>query len=109
MVLNTIRSEGNLFQRSDGFFYGTTSAGGASGDGTVYRIDATGTLTTEHLFTWTDGATPYAGVIEGRDGFLYGTTQEGGAHNVGTVFHVALRTTSQVVAAPASALATTER
>ena len=93
---------GSLLQRSDGFFYGTTSAGGAIGDGTVYRIDATGTLTTEHVFTWTDGATPYAGVIEGRDGFLYGTTQEGGAHNVGTVFRMALRTTSQLVAAPAS-------
>jgi uncharacterized repeat protein (TIGR03803 family) len=87
----------SVIQRSDGFFYGTTSGAGASGHGTIYRVDANGTVRTDHAFAWTDGATPYGGVLEGKDGFLYGTTQEGGAHNVGTIFRVALRTTTQLV------------
>src|SRR5439155_12270721 len=92
----------SLMQRSDGLFYGGTAGGGWSGRGTVYRIDANGTLAIEDAFDWNNGASPYGGVIEGRDGFHYGTTQEGGAHNVGTVFRIALRTSTQLVAAPAS-------
>src|SRR5205814_1286395 len=73
----------------------TTSGGGSTSRGTVYRIDAVGTLITQHTFNWSDGATPYGPVVEGADGFLYGTTQEGGTHGVGTVFRAAQPTSTQ--------------
>jgi len=72
--------------REDGGFYGTTSGGGASNDGTVYRITSRGTLTTLHSFSGPDGATPDAGLVQGRDGNFYGTTLNGGAYDDGTVF-----------------------
>ena len=47
-----------LVQGSDGRFYGTTYQGGANGYGTVFAIDATGTLATLHSFNYGDGAAP---------------------------------------------------
>ena len=41
---------GALIQGSDGSFYGTTVGGGATGSGTIFKIDAAGTLTTLHHF-----------------------------------------------------------
>jgi uncharacterized repeat protein (TIGR03803 family) len=38
-----------LVQGTDGNFYGTTIEGGAVGDGTVFKITASGTLTTAQL------------------------------------------------------------
>jgi len=71
-----------------GFLYGTTKEqGGASGYGTVFRIDpVTGAQTVLHSFSGgADGAYPSAGLIY-EGGVLYGTTTEGGASNSGTVF-----------------------
>ena len=42
--------EGGLIQARDGNLYGTTLGGGAGGDGTVFRITPSGTLTTLHSF-----------------------------------------------------------
>ena len=39
-------------QGSDGSFYGTTVGGGATGSGTIFKIDAAGTLTTLHHFNY---------------------------------------------------------
>jgi len=39
-----------------------------------------------HSFTSTDGAFPYAPLIQGMDGNFYGTTLMGGTSDVGTVF-----------------------
>ncbi len=72
----------------DASFYGTTEAGGAHGDGTVFRITSRGVLTTLHSFNFSDGANPYAGVIQGRDGNFYGTTESGGKNILGTVFKI---------------------
>jgi uncharacterized repeat protein (TIGR03803 family) len=79
-----------LAQDSKGNFYGTTSAGGANGDGTVFEITAAGALTTLHSFDSTDGATPYAGLLLASDGNFYGTTGSGGANNEGTIFKITL-------------------
>jgi len=77
-----------LAQGSDGNFYGTTALGGAHFRGTVFNIDAAGNLTTLHSFSGspTEGALPFAGLVQGSDGNFYGTTALGGARGAGTVF-----------------------
>jgi len=46
------------------------------------------TFTTLHSFDITDGADPYAGLVQATDGNFYGTTIAGGAHGGGTVFKI---------------------
>jgi len=80
---------GNLVQGSDGSFYGTTSAGGTSENGTVFKITPTGTFSSLVSFSGLNGSFPAAGLVRGSDGNFYGTTQFGGAHDDnGTVFKV---------------------
>ena len=62
--------------------------GGASNQGTIFKIDPFGVLSTLHAFNGTDGTNPYDGLVRGPDGKLYGTTRNGGAHNLGTVYRV---------------------
>jgi uncharacterized repeat protein (TIGR03803 family) len=45
-------------------------------------------FTTLHTFDGTDGANPYAGLVQGTDGDLYGTTDNGGTNGIGTVFTI---------------------
>src|SRR5437762_2489088 len=83
-------AESALVQGSDGNFYGTTALGGANNKGTVFKIDATGNLTTLHSFSGApgEGANPTAKLVRGSDGNFYGTTVRGGAHNLGTAFKI---------------------
>ncbi len=85
-----IGPEGGLIQATDGNFYGTTSAGGSPGSGTIFKITSSGTLTTVYNFCTqsgcADGGGPYAGLIQGTNGDFYGTTEDDGAHGGGTVF-----------------------
>src|SRR4029077_6291134 len=62
-----------LIRATDGSFYGTTTQGGASDVGTVFKITAAGTLTTLIAFNTTNGAYPYAAVVQASDGSFYGT------------------------------------
>jgi uncharacterized repeat protein (TIGR03803 family) len=72
---------------SEGNLYGTTSGGGAAGNGTVYKVDSTGRETVLYSFTGgPDGGNPYAGVIRDPAGHLYGTTRFGGTANAGVVY-----------------------
>lgn len=88
---------------SAGSLYGTTSAGGRKGFGTVYRLVPSGPNWLFYLvYTFegltpnsTDGSAPYSRVVIGPDGFLYGTTHSGGdgqgckaLHGCGTVYQV---------------------
>jgi uncharacterized repeat protein (TIGR03803 family) len=87
-----------LVQGSDGSFYGTTGGGGTNVQGTVFKMNTDGTLTSLYSFTrGNDGATPEAGLVQGSDGNFYGTTCLGGATNhdaligtygCGTVFKI---------------------
>lgn len=77
-----------LVQAIDGEFYGTTTGGGASVFGTVFKITPGGTLTLLHSFDLTDGALPAATLVQGTDRYFYGTTSQGGPHNNGTVFKI---------------------
>ncbi len=62
-----------LIQATDGNFYGTTRFGGESDQGTIFKITATGTLTTLHSFdNNTGGAYPYAGLVQDTRGMFYG-------------------------------------
>jgi uncharacterized repeat protein (TIGR03803 family) len=74
-----------LVQATNGDLYGTTPFGGANNggggnNGTVFKITPSGKLTTLHSFTSTDGAQPYAGLVQTTNGDLYGTTLSGGVH-----------------------------
>ena len=74
-----------LIRDSAGNLYGTTSSGGASGQGVVFELDTTGTETVLYSFTTgADGAFPYAGLIRNSAGNLYGTATYG----YGVVFRI---------------------
>jgi uncharacterized repeat protein (TIGR03803 family) len=76
---------GDLILGTDGKLYGTTTAGGANGFGTVFQISPDGVVfNTLYSFNHSDGAYPLAGVVEGADGNLYGTTLVGGAGTANT-------------------------
>jgi uncharacterized repeat protein (TIGR03803 family) len=67
-----------LVQARDGNFYGTTSAGGAAGLGTVFRITSDGTFETVHAFTSSEGTASSLGLVVDADGNLYGTGRGAG-------------------------------
>jgi uncharacterized repeat protein (TIGR03803 family) len=84
-----------LVQATNGNFYGTTYGGGASNDGTVFKITAGGKLTTLHSFDGTDGSLPGGALIQATDGNFYGTTVTGGIitgpctqQGCGTIFKI---------------------
>jgi len=81
-----------LIQGGDGNFYGTTNLGGASGEGTVFKITPAGSETVLYSFNGgacEDDINPGVSLIQGNDGNLYGTTS-GNANSCsqGTVFKI---------------------
>lgn len=92
---------GQLVQASDGYLYGTASSGGTDGRGTVFRIRTDGTgFAVLHSFSApttangvsknSDGATPFAGLIDGGDGFVYGVASVFGPNGYGTIYAISL-------------------
>jgi uncharacterized repeat protein (TIGR03803 family) len=82
-----------LIQATNGDFYGTTTAGGAHGEGTVFKLTPSGTLTTLHSFCsrkgCADGSNPESALVQATNGDFYGTTTFGGGiNNLGTVFEI---------------------
>ena len=75
-----------------GNFYGTTSLGGAYGNGTVFEEKRSGSRWTESvIYSFTggdDGTSPPAGVTVDAQGNLYGTTSFGGANGIGVVYEL---------------------
>jgi uncharacterized repeat protein (TIGR03803 family) len=86
-----------LTEAPGGNFYGTTIGGGSStacpsSCGTIFKITPSGTLTTLHTFSGTDGASPTA-LTRAPDGYFYGDTAGGGTGGTcsvgcGTVFKI---------------------
>ncbi len=99
----------SMVRDAGGNLFSTTMSGGASGLGTVFKLDSTGKQTVLHSFAGgagtvfkvdksgnetvvysfaggADGAQPFAGLIHDAAGNFYGTTMNGGAFGCGTVF-----------------------
>ncbi|HTR27010.1 MAG TPA: choice-of-anchor tandem repeat GloVer-containing protein [Terriglobales bacterium] len=79
---------GGLVKDKKGNLYGTTSYGGAHGDGTVFELTTLGTETILYSFdaNGTDGYNPDSTLILDAAGNIYGTTGNGGLYGYGTVF-----------------------
>ena len=93
--------QGGLVLADDGFIYGTTYTGGSNGDGTIFRVQP-GSGAFQSLYSFggvTDGANPYAGLVQ-INGLLYGSTVTGGGNDDGTLFSFS----PQVSGAPLSVL-----
>ena len=92
--------EAGMTQGADHNFYGTALEGGTYAYGCIYKLSPAGVFTNLYAFTGgTDGAFPYAGLIQGRDGGFYGTAVEGGPNEYGTVFRLATNGTLTTLAA----------
>jgi len=98
------RPSAALLLASDGNFYGTTIAGGASGSGVVFRLASGGTYAILHHFgsindapALTDGRSPAAPLIELPDGILIGTTTIGYGDALGTIFAISKSGTYRTV------------
>ena len=72
---------GGLLRDSAGNLYGTTQAGGASGNGTVFKLDPSGRKIVLHNFAGapSDGAVPVGNLVRDSAGTLYGSTENGGS------------------------------
>ena len=76
-----------------GNLYGTTTDGGVTSFGTVFKITPSGNLITLHNFCTqnagcSDGMNPETGLVVGANGNLYGTTISGGTNGAGTIFEI---------------------
>lgn len=79
---------GPVVQAADGNFYGTTSSGGASAQGIVYRLASDGTFTVLHNFQGTEGSNATSGLVQASDNFLYGVMSAGGTKGFGTLYRI---------------------
>lgn len=90
-----------LLKGADGALYGTTSVGGSSNLGTIFRLKESGSdYTVLYSFAGTngmDGSKPYAGVMQASNGVLYGSTQEGGSNDIGIVYRITTNGTDYIV------------
>jgi uncharacterized repeat protein (TIGR03803 family) len=69
--------------------YGTTTAGGTSTSGTIFKITPQRIETVLYNFTGgADGSLPYAGLVRDSAGNFYGTTYYGGASGAGVVYEL---------------------
>ena len=74
------QAEGGLLRASDGFLYGSTNRGGASGFGSYFRVreDGTGFQILFEPTVVTESGHYRAPAFESADGFLYGSAGEDG-------------------------------
>src|SRR5579862_9677264 len=80
---------GGLVRDKAGNLYGTTSQGGTSNDGIVFKISPSGKETILHTFTGsaTDGKYPsYTTLLMDTKGIFYGVTEEGGSADGGILY-----------------------
>lgn len=92
---------GGLQQSADGTLLGTTSVGGALGNGTIYRLTTAGILTTLSELTndgsGNRGLRPASGLLPDGTGRFRGTTESGGSFGYGTIYEVGEDGTAQTL------------
>ena len=80
---------GVLLLPKQGILYGTTSAKGVGGFGSVFEIDLSGTMTTLINFSGTGtGSEPTGNLLMDANGNLYGVGFEGGTSGSGVVYKI---------------------
>jgi uncharacterized repeat protein (TIGR03803 family) len=91
---------GKLFDGQDGYLYGTTTKGGSSDAGTIFKVSlSTKSISVlRHLSFTTTGALPFGTFIKHSDGYLYGTASYGASkfyypntgftNSTGTIFKI---------------------
>ena len=82
---------GGVIQGADGSFYGATYFGGASSEGTLFKVTTANKFTLLHSFNLAAdyGILPTEGVVQATDGNIYGVTTSyagGGYANNGSAF-----------------------
>lgn len=71
--------QSSLIMDSSGNIYGTTTDGGSSNCGTIFRLDPAGNETILYTFSGgLDGQYPVGGLLRDKSGNLFGTTYDGG-------------------------------
>jgi len=80
-----------------GNLYGTTAFGGSNDQGTIFKIDSSGTETIMRSFKGSGGSYPFGSLTLDPAGNLYGTTQLGGALNNGVVFRINASGTGRIL------------
>jgi uncharacterized repeat protein (TIGR03803 family) len=93
VVHNLLQEEGydplgGIIRGGDGDFYGVTSSGGASNDGTIFKATPAGEVTVLHSFDGTDGAQLFGALVQGDSHTYYGAAYSGGAFNLGYIYKV---------------------
>ena len=89
---NTVSGDGfypssALLKGADGNFYGTASAGGSLGGGTIFVVSPAGGEATLYNIPYGSGAVT---LLQESEGTLYGTTSTGGDAGVGSIFQLSL-------------------
>ena len=78
--------DGALSLTANGSMIGTTTSGGANGNGTLFKLSAKGKLKVLHDFTTDDGSLARGNLYHDKLGNYYGTALFSGAGSSGTVF-----------------------
>jgi uncharacterized repeat protein (TIGR03803 family) len=77
-------------------FYGTTSQGGATGNGTVFKLSSSRESTLYNFGAAPDGSSPESPLLL-RRGELYGTTFYGGSAHLGTIYQLSLTGSEKIL------------
>ncbi|HET6250870.1 MAG TPA: choice-of-anchor tandem repeat GloVer-containing protein [Tepidisphaeraceae bacterium] len=92
--VNGSTPHGSVTLDANGNLFGTTTAGGTSGDGTIFEVArGTGAITTIASFAGANGVDPESGATLDSHGNLFGTTLSNtlqfGSTGYGTIYEVA--------------------
>ena len=81
--------EAPLLQASDGNFYGPSVFTNVNGGcGSIFKMSATGKVSTVYSFDTTHGCNPVGPLVQDAKGYLYGTAWSGGSFDLGVVFRL---------------------